>query len=75
MLHYALTGRARWSIRATAPLDILSEEIALLDLHSIDCLAAHVPGDINADLLRHGKIPGPHLDDNGRHCYWVTSKD
>ncbi len=40
------------------------------DWHPID-----VPGDVNAVLVRDGRIPDPHIGDNGRRCYWVTSKD
>ena len=34
-----------------------------------------VPGDVNAVLVRDGRMPDPHIGDNGRQCYWVTAHD
>lgn len=33
------------------------------------------PGDVNDVLVKQGLMPTPHFGDNGRQCYWVTSKD
>jgi beta-mannosidase len=42
---------------------------------SNDWLPINVPGDVNAALVEHGKIPNPHFDTNGRKCFWVTGKE
>jgi beta-mannosidase len=44
-------------------------------LTSGEWLSAEVPGDVNAILLKHGKIPDPHYDVQARQAYWVTSKE
>ncbi len=38
-------------------------------------LSLSLPGDVNAALVRAGRMPNPHYAANGRDCYWVTSKD
>ncbi len=45
------------------------------DLNSPDWLPIDVPGDINAALLGHGKIPDPLFDTQARESYWVTGRD
>lgn len=35
----------------------------------------NVPGDVNAALLKYGKIPDPNYDTQARECYWITSKE
>lgn len=66
---------ANWRLLGTEPAGTPPENLPAPALTGPDWLAATVPGDINADLLRHGKIPDPHHDDNARRCYWITSKD
>lgn len=34
-----------------------------------------VPGDINAALLKHGKISDPYYDIQAKEAYWITSKE
>jgi beta-mannosidase len=36
---------------------------------------AAVPGDVHADLHRHGMIPDPYLADNLERCRWTQTKD
>lgn len=38
-------------------------------------LPIDVPGDVNAALLKHGKIPDPYYDAQAREAYWITSKE
>jgi len=35
----------------------------------------NIPDDVNAMLVRVGRMPDPHYGDNGRRCYWVTSRE
>lgn len=45
------------------------------DLKDEGWLPIHVPGDINASLLEHGKVPNPHYDTQARELYWITAKE
>lgn len=33
------------------------------------------PGDLNAALVRAGRIPDPHYADNGQQAYWITRRE
>ena len=33
------------------------------------------PGDVNAALVRDGRMPDPHFGVNGRRCHWVTARE
>jgi len=34
-----------------------------------------LPGDLNAALVRDGRMPDPHLGDQARRCLWVSARD
>ncbi|KPJ62722.1 hypothetical protein AMK68_04585, partial [candidate division KD3-62 bacterium DG_56] len=40
-----------------------------------DVVAARVPGDVHADLMRAGVIEDPYFGDNQERSRWVTEKD
>ncbi len=42
---------------------------------SNDWMTVAVPGDVNATLVQHGRMPDPLVDTQGRQCYWVSGKD
>ncbi len=71
----AISRTGAWKILGLDPDGTPAENIILPDPRRPDWRPAQVPGDINADLLRHGRIPDPRLDDRARQCYWVTAKD
>jgi len=45
------------------------------DVRGGDWLPCRVPGDVNATLVEHGRMPNPHYDTQARQCYWVTAKE
>jgi beta-mannosidase len=45
------------------------------DIQSGEWLPIAVPGDVNAALVKQGKMPDPHFDTQARACYWVTAKE
>jgi len=56
-------------------IDPQKETITKPDLKDSGWLPIQVPGDVNASLLKNGKIPNPHFDALAREAYWVTSKE
>ena len=53
--------------------DPLALSAAALDTSSWQPL--DLPGDVNAALVRDGRMPDPDVGDNGRRCYWVTGRE
>ena len=49
--------------------------ITIPDTNDEGWLPVSVPGDVNASLLEHGKIPDPHYDTQARQLYFITSKE
>ena len=75
MKTFDLARNAQWQIRGVDPATTTPDKLAPPAPQAGDWLPAIVPGDINADLLRHGRMPDPHRDDQARGCYWVTAQD
>lgn len=38
-------------------------------------LPINVPGDLNAALVKHGRMPDPQYDVQARQCYWVSARE
>lgn len=51
------------------------DDVKLPELTSDGWLPIEVPGDVNASLLKHGKIPNPHYDTQARELYWISAKE
>ena len=66
MKTFDLARNAQWQIRGVDPATTTPDKLAPPAPQAGDWLPAIVPGDINADLLRHGRMPDPHRDDQAR---------
>ena len=68
-----LTGE--WRIQGAAPQSDDPTALSVPVADQGEWLACAVPGDVNATLVQHGKMPDPHFGVNGRQCGWVIGKD
>ena len=64
-----------WMFLGCEPQTDNVEDINMPDIGSSSWLKIDVPGDVNAALLEHKKMPDPRYDTQARECYWVTSKE
>lgn len=64
-----------WRIIGQNPQTDGAQAPCFPDVHRGEWLPCRVPGDVNATLVEHGKMPNPHYDTQARHCYWVTAKE
>ncbi|MDD5435413.1 MAG: hypothetical protein PH343_08295, partial [Nitrospira sp.] len=70
-----LNLNGKWMLLGCSPQSGLSDDIIKPDSGKDDWLITEVPGDVNATLLKHKKIPDPHYDTQAQDCYWVTGKE
>ena len=67
----------RWELSGHWPFEPLlgrSQEIGLVLSGTTDWIEAHVPGCVQADLLRAGLIPNPYFGRNSLFCEWVSNR-
>ncbi|MBM3499741.1 MAG: hypothetical protein FJX74_13860 [Armatimonadetes bacterium] len=64
-----------WRIAGQDPQGDETQSPRFPDVDGGDWLPCRVPGDVNATLVEHGKMPNPHYDTQARQCYWVTAKE
>ena len=64
-----------WRITGQEPQADGAQAPCFPDVDGGDWLPCRVPGDVNATLVEHGRMPNPHYDTQARQCYWVTAKD
>ncbi len=67
-----LLSSLEWKLIGTDPQKGM---ITIPDINDKGWLPISVPGDVNASLLEHGKIPDPHYDTQARQLYFITSKE
>lgn len=63
-----------WRFRDVAPGDA-DIQAASRPGDDAEWRAIDLPGDINAALVRQGRMPDPHFADQARQCYWVTARE
>ncbi len=66
---------AGWKLWGRDPQAMSVAEVAPPDPLAEGWMAVDVPGDVNAALVAHGRIPNPHYDTQARQCYWVTGQE
>ncbi|MBM4083698.1 MAG: hypothetical protein FJ272_02825 [Planctomycetes bacterium] len=64
-----------WRIAGQDPHADGAQATRFPDVRGGDWLPCRVPGDVNATLVEHGRMPNPHYDTQARQCYWVTAKE
>jgi len=64
-----------WRITGQDPQADGAQASCFPDVRGGDWLPCRVPGDVNAMLVEHGRMPNPHYDTQARQCYWVTAKE
>ncbi len=64
-----------WRIQGAAPQPDEPAKLGIPEADQGEWLACAVPGDVNAALVAHGKMPNPHFGTNARQCGWVVGKD
>lgn len=64
-----------WRIIGLPPQAAKASRLRKPDPRSGDWLTCPVPGDVNAALVRHGRMPDPRFGVNGRSCGWVIGRD
>lgn len=69
--HVELT-KGKWKFIG---LDPQSEPVIKPDIKKEGWLSISVPGDVNASLVEHGKVPDPHFDTQAKQLYLTTSKE
>ncbi len=64
-----------WKLIMAEPQLELAENLVIPNFDSDEVILIDVPGDVNAALVKNGKMPDPHFDTQGKSCYWVSSKE
>lgn len=67
--------RTGWKVRDFAPGEGAAAALSAPDMDDSGWHEMSVPGDVNAALVRAGRMPSPHHGDNARQCYWVTTRE
>ena len=64
-----------WRIIGLPPQGAKAGRLRKPDPRRGDWLPCSVPGDVNAALVKAGRMPDPRFGANGRRCGWVIGKD
>jgi len=64
-----------WKVVDYAPGDGDALVLSKPGFHTSAWHDIQLPGDVNAVLVRDGRMPDPHFGDNARQCYWVTARE
>lgn len=64
-----------WKVADRDPGEGRPEELSRPGLDVSSWHDITVPGDVNNVLVENNCMPDPHIGEEGRQCYWVTSKE
>lgn len=64
-----------WKFIDSSPDSDMHKPFSQPGLDTLKWYILSLPGDVNAALVRDGRMPDPHMGDNARLCMWVSGRD